>query len=521
MKMLRISYLVLVALFFSGSVMAQSGQVWCGTSDSDQAEMIKSYLEKADEIFNQNVIRSGAVTYLPVKFHLMSASGGVGEIGIASVFKQLCRLNTDYASVDIQFYLKGGIDNGILRRSDDRVWMDPSTTTARAVLRSIVSINRDAINIFINNSAETGSGSPGVVLGFYYRPDDYIVIKRSEVISVTSSLTHELGHFLGLVHTFWGWEGTEYDCNTPTPISVLWRGQPVPVEYVSRTKFTNGQLNCRVAADGLCDTQADYNLGLGYVGPCSSFTGCGKDPDGVTLTPFMENFMGYFLNCLSTYSDEQHSVMLSEIASARRNYIRSTYVPDLTELSERTLLISPENNATSPYFDEVDLEWEASLGAQAYILEVDRTPNFSTGLYQELLYGTSATVTGLLASKNYYWRVTPVAEYHNCPPTASSFKFTTSSVMTSTNAISGLESWAISPNPSPANSVIKLEMTLTQPKELTIDVFGLTGNEVYRYQETVSVGANLVQFTPNLDRGIYMVRISDGIQSVASKLVIK
>ena len=520
--MSRISYLVVAGLFLFTTIEAQVTGHWCGTSFDAQQSNLEAYLSKSDEIFNANVIRSGAVTYLPVKFHLMSATGRVGEIEVEYVFRQLCRLNTDYESVDIQFYLKDGIQGGILRRSDDRVWMDPSTAVSRIVLRGMVNANRDAVNIIVNNSAESGNGQPGITLGYWTPTDDYLVVRKSEVQQATSTLTHELGHFLGLVHTAYGWELTEYNCNNPTPINIQYRGALVPVEYVSRSKFTNGQLNCRIAADGLCDTQADYNLGFGYSGPCSPYVGCAKDPDGVDLTPSTENFMSYFTDCLSTYTTEQQSVMLANIASAARNYIRSTYVPDLTELNERTVLISPENNETTPYYDEVDLEWEATTGAQAYIVEVDRTPNFSTGLFQELVVGaTSATVTDLLPGKVYYWRVTPVAEYHNCPPTARANKFTTSSVMTASDDITGVENWTIFPNPAFADDRIGMAMEISEDMLLEIDIHNVAGVQVFSSSMTAQQGRTVRDLNVSLKSGLYFVRIEHKGQFAVRKLIVK
>ena len=136
-----------------------------------------------------------------------------------------------------------------------------------------------------------------------------------------TTIAHELGHFFSLAHTFFGWEGNTYNCSLPTP-TVTPSG--VLVEYVSRTKMFNNQLLCKVAADGFCDTQADYNLGFGW--PSSAgcvYSGCAKDPDNVPLDPDEKNIMSYFLSCLEYFSEEQKEAILLDYLSSKRSSLRT------------------------------------------------------------------------------------------------------------------------------------------------------------------------------------------------------
>ncbi|MDX1684631.1 MAG: M43 family zinc metalloprotease, partial [Saprospiraceae bacterium] len=362
---------------------SQGIKMWCGTSTDDQKAIMDEFVEHRDEIF-QNTIRNGAVIYIPVKFHLIGDNNADDQVTPTHIYRQFCKINQDFEPYDIQFYMQGGIIQALKYINDTRIHDDPNSPVSTNLLRNYQQGNSDAINIFVNNVVQ--KDDPGV-LGRFYRNNDYIIIANGEVISAKSSLSHEIGHFLGLSHTFYGWEATEYECTRPTPMTVFLGNFPVPVEYVSRTK------NCFSAADKLCDTPADYNLGLGYQGPCD-YTGCAKDPDGVDLVPQTENMMGYFLNCLSVFSPQQVSIMLSNYNSLQRSYLRLGYIPSLIEITDKPELLSPEDRSVTPYFDEVDLEWSDVAGAQGYIVSVDLAPNFSTGVFEAITMDTRLTVSG-------------------------------------------------------------------------------------------------------------------------------
>lgn len=488
-----------LCLFLSFSGFTQSQHVhYCGTSKEDQMAIMADFEANREAIFS-NTIRNGAVTYIPIKFHLVGESDGSGQVTSSVIYNLFCVLNRDYEPYDIQFYLQGGIVNGIRYLNDSRVYDDPNSSTSQNILRNRQLANRNAINVFINSTVQ--KDEPGV-LGRFYREDDYIILANSEAIGAKSSLSHEIGHFFGLSHTFYGWEITEYDCNLPTPTTVYLGAFGVPVEYVDRNR------NCFQAADQLCDTPADYNLGLGYSGPCD-FQGCAKDPDGVKVVPQTENMMGYFLTCISVFSGQQVAVMIQNYNSSPREYLRENYTPSLVEITEEPVLVSPADRATTPYFDEVTLDWEPVAGAQGYIVAVDRAPNFSTGLYESITDLTEISISGIFnPGQRYYWRVTPISEYQNCASPSDRYQFTTSQVMTNTNdLIDGINRCEIVPNPSTESLPSFIEIEGDQSGKMVLQIFSVNGIQMLEKEINVVNAEEKISLPSNLNAGTYMVRL--------------
>jgi mannan endo-1,4-beta-mannosidase len=98
--------------------------------------------------------------------------------------------------------------------------------------------------------------------------------------------------------------------------------------------------------------------------------------------------------------------------------------PEEEEPLTKPELISPiydaENQST-----EVDLKWRLIRGAQEYQVQVSDSDDFENLVFDELVEGTSATITGLEYSTTYYWKVLPLKRNHQ-GPWSDTWKFTTS-----------------------------------------------------------------------------------------------
>ena len=70
-----------------------------------------------------------------------------------------------------------------------------------------------ALNVFITENAETSSSTIGTVQGYYSSQGDYVIVRKEELIKGNNTLSHEIGHFFSLRHTFYGWENVPYDKN--------------------------------------------------------------------------------------------------------------------------------------------------------------------------------------------------------------------------------------------------------------------------------------------------------------------
>jgi hypothetical protein len=111
-----------------------------------------------------------------------------------------------------------------------------------------------------------------------------IVIKKSSTDART--LTHEMGHYFGLLHTFQG----------PTPTT-------------QTIELADGS-NCKITGDLVCDTPADPYIDPdpsgNYVDATCRFISMKKDANGHYYDPLVGNVMSYYLNCSCGFTDEQY-----------------------------------------------------------------------------------------------------------------------------------------------------------------------------------------------------------------------
>ena len=162
-------------------------------------------------------------TTIPVYFHVIRAgqSAAQGDVSDADIKKQIDVLNRAYASAGFQFTLAG------TDRTTNATWytMAPGTTAERNAKSALRRGNRDSLNLY---SANLGGG----LLGWATFPSDLNKsLLQDGVVVLFSSLpggsaapynegdtaTHEIGHWLGLYHTFQGGCSKSGDSVSDTP----------------------------------------------------------------------------------------------------------------------------------------------------------------------------------------------------------------------------------------------------------------------------------------------------------------
>jgi hypothetical protein len=497
--MLRKFALFVFASLLIGTASAQEYHSSCGTV-GEWAEQVSERLLRNKDILKSNPLQfRNEITYVPIKFHLVAKTDGTGRITENKVLEQLCALNQDYAPMNIQFYIK----NGFKYINNTAVYDNHPTTTA-----TIMSFNRDpgAINIWIVNDASPGGGGgPGTVLG-YYNPSlvlDWIVVRRDQIGASTSTLSHEVGHFFSLNHPHNGWDAEPWDLSV--------HGNPAPVTSPGGvpTERADGS-NCETAGDYLCDTPADYN-GFGWAN--CNYTGGAQDPTGALINPEERLFMGYFLSCLRSeyfFSTEQQDLVITDLMTPQRNYVRPNFTPNLTIINENPELIYPTGGSTTiiPGYNAVNFQWSAVNGAEAYILEIDRVPTMTISPTRMVVYGTNKVVTSLEADKVYHWRVRPFSSYSTCQPSTQTTSFRTGTT-TSANEIEFVSDWQINPNPVSRYGELNISVDSQRSFEAQINLFSVTGQLVRQEgKHRFEPGPNTFILPLNgLSEGVYLLSI--------------
>ncbi|MDF2435723.1 MAG: hypothetical protein K0Q95_99 [Bacteroidota bacterium] len=225
-----------LSLFFCGAIMSMKAQVQpCGTDDITKKLRIQ-YPQLVQEFndYNQsmsgsaNANRSADVTYIiPVVFHIIHVNGPE-NISDAQVFAQVNRMNEDYrkmnsdtsaivsrfdtlaADVKIEFRLAQLDPNGNCTNGIERIY---SHKSIQADNNSKLNQwpREKYLNIWVVHDI-AGSTSTSTILGYAQFPSDVngplfpydgIVAVYSSVNGSSRTLTHEVGHWLNLQHT-WG-----------------------------------------------------------------------------------------------------------------------------------------------------------------------------------------------------------------------------------------------------------------------------------------------------------------------------
>ncbi len=495
----------------------------CGNGSQEQIEHLLPRLEaNLAAIESGQHVRDRAILYVPVHYHLVAGTDGLGRAKEVTALDNLCRLNEAYADQDIRFYLSShstpayGLFNKTI--NSDNVYLNQGSTFVMNTRR-----HKNAINLFVvKEPAPAGGNPPGVIVnGYYTGGNDWIVLRSTEVNNKPNNATvpHEVGHFLSLPHTFLGWEDDPFESTDPT-----WPIAPVNSPGGPPTERVNGT-NCATAADRICDTPPDYNFGLPDTDNNCKYEGSGgqfaKDPLGTVVDPMEDNFMGYFNGCNPfKFTAQQKALIQADLAAADRNYLDNTFVPAATSITTPTdLLIAPINSNITT-FNNVILEWKQVLGATYYLVDVDITNTFGSIQAQSFLVSsTTQTITNLLNNKKYFWRVRPFNVYVTCT-TARTGIFNTAT--SSTENIQGLTAVQVSPNPVSTTDFARLTVSTETGFDASLRVFNAEGRQVSAQEGLVFPQGNTTIELPltGLPNGIYIVALQNGQGQAMRKLAV-
>ncbi len=401
----------IVLLFSLLAFGANAQNTYCPTKLSqDQLQWLRQFQSEIDTKGLPS--QSAVITYVPVKFHIIGNNEGKGYYSVSSLLRALCDLNEDFLPARLQFYFAEAIsyidDDELYAGNSDAIWF-----------RSEDYKKDGAVNVFFH-----GAGMQWC--GVYFPGVDVVFVKNSCQGSTATTLTHELGHFFSLPHTFSGWEGG----NDPG----VW-------------ERLDGA-NCRNAGDGFCDTKADY-VSQRWSCPLPWTL---KDQTGASFKPDSSIYMSYSSDqCQSRFSEEQMAAMRANVAARSI----STLTADVRELPTPKL-VSPQNLDSNISPNAVNFTWRKVAGAFAYHLQVARFGDWNFINHDVLVYDTT-TVLNLFGTWEYTWRVKAITNAYSCGSFGASDTFYTKETASGLVQTETQNVLKVFPNPTGGSQFVNLE----------------------------------------------------------------
>jgi len=205
----------------------------CATLDVPEtvADQIELSLERFKSLRGRGQIRQPAAISIPVYFHVINQGAGVenGDVPTRMLREQIDVLNAAYsgstggAPTPFRFVL-AGID-----RTTNPTWFQalPGTSAEREMKEALRIGDATALNFYTNNSGSVSSIIGWGTFPWWYEDTPFL----DGVVCFYQSLpggsaypynegdagTHEVGHWLGLFHTFQGGCSSKGDYVADTP----------------------------------------------------------------------------------------------------------------------------------------------------------------------------------------------------------------------------------------------------------------------------------------------------------------
>jgi hypothetical protein len=250
----------------------------CGAEEIDAEQQAQIEARFAAEQVKQGmggVVNAQAVS-IPVYFHVIRTSAGTGGVTTTQINNQITVLNNAFAPAGFSFYLAGTDYT-----NNDSYYTCSGGTCETNMKNALRKGTASALNFYTNNMG-------GGLLGWATFPWSYSSTNKNDgVVVLQGSLpggsttnynqgdtgTHEVGHWMGLYHTFQG--------------------------------------GCTSTNDSVSDTPAEQ----------SGASGCPTGRDSCTSLAGLDpitNFMDYsYDSCMNTFSAGQNSRMNSMWTSYR------------------------------------------------------------------------------------------------------------------------------------------------------------------------------------------------------------
>ncbi len=239
--------------------------------------------------FSSNFDTESTVREVAINANIIRRTDGSGGVRIEEIENNITQLNSRYREMNISFYI---CDFNFINNNTHFNYSFDDSTHPDYITRSDLDDNNieNAINIyFVPNSPGTSWSS------FPWSQREHIVMWNNHVTGEGSTnigvLSHEIGHWFGLLHT----------------------------HETARGRELVNQINCTTAGDGVCDTPAD-SRGSHDRESCT-YNDDLRDANNDLYSPMVTNIMSYYFDCLNEFTNGQEQIVQSTLLADRRDVL--------------------------------------------------------------------------------------------------------------------------------------------------------------------------------------------------------
>ncbi len=440
----------------------------CGTH-SYRSDWLKKY-QAQPQAFET---RSNVTLYVPISIHFVGNDDGSAFYGETQLQKALCTLNEDFIDAEIQFYIEGPI-----HYINSSKWNEHENVVQGAEMMFANNIENTLNNYIVSNPA----GNCG-----YNLPYAGIALSQNCMDPSDHTWAHEIGHALSLPHPFLGWEGgighdgtIPHSYDDPAPEYVLYDYTFFKDTLILDTMIIDTAIvelldgsNCAIAADGFCDTKADY---LRSRWPCDTSTGLSNteqtDPTGAKFYSDATLIMSYANDiCASRFSEEQIGAMKANLIDEKSELLENQDSPGF--LTNQGSVPEYPLDDQSVYYREIELDWSSAENATHYLVQVNLASGGFLTILDTIVSDDAVVLPVLDIDEQYYWRVMPFGHTEFCGDWSLEGSFVTSDVSHSGD----LSSRSIEIFPNPSSNIININLD-DKVNLSSVKLYSLTGAEV-------------------------------------------
>lgn len=302
-------HLAIFLLLSTFSLFSQNNsEIGCATETSEETlefyKSIQTELKQTEKNFMSKTASSKGAhdikfEEIPIKAHIIRNSKGDKGLSIDELSASIENLNTIFKETFIRFTV-----NDDINYIDDDGFCHFHKSDEQNLTKN--NYAEGYLNIYFIEEIENQSHNSICGYANISKNANRIFVKNSCVPN-GSTLTHEIGHLLSLIHT-----------HGPNDNQT--------------TELVDGS-NCDTDGDGICDTPADPKLSSDNVDNFCNYIGSETDANGDRYHPDTRNIMSYaYKECRTQFSSEQSARMY-----AFYQYIKSSFInPNEEDVSEET-----------------------------------------------------------------------------------------------------------------------------------------------------------------------------------------